>query len=298
MDVGSLLLGTSSFGSSDRAFPMYDEFWARGGRAFDTAWLYGYAFGPGCCERTLGEWLELRGVACDAVVLAKGAHTPECRPDRIAPQLDESLERMGLGSCALYMLHRDDADVPVDEFVSALAALVGAGRIGAYGFSNWDRPRIEAALAHARTERLPAPTGVSNHASLVEMVSPIYEGTVAANDDGWWTWLQREGITLMPWASQGRGLLAAEPDGWAADEGLRKHWTSPVNVERWHRADRLAAERGVSRTAIALAWVLRLPCAVQPIIGPRAVPELIDSLAGLDVEFTSDEWRWLRDGTS
>ncbi|MDQ1438561.1 MAG: hypothetical protein QOK43_2190 [Acidimicrobiaceae bacterium] len=290
------MLGTSSFGTTARGFPVYDEYWERGGRAFDTAWIYGFAFGPGCCERVLGEWLGRRAVSNEAFVLVKGAHTPECRPDRIEKQLTESLDRLGLGSCSLYMLHRDDPAVPVAEFVSVLESLRRAGCIQAYGFSNWSRPRFAEALDAARSQGLPTPTSVSNHASLMEMTSPIYEGTVDANDSEWWSWLRREDLVLMPWASQGRGSLAVTPDDWVSDEGLRNHWSSDANNQRWRRADQLATEREVSRTALGLAWVLRLPCRVRPIIGPRTVDELTDSLTGLEITLSSDEWRWLRDG--
>ncbi|MFI9123982.1 aldo/keto reductase [Streptomyces bikiniensis] len=291
-----LLLGTSAFGQDERGFPVYDAYWEGGGRAFDTAWLYGHAYGPGCCERTFGAWARSRGVEKDVWVLAKGAHTPECVPDRVEPQLTESFERMGRDDAALYMLHRDNTDVPVGEFVTVLADLVDRGLIGAYGMSNWTLERVVEAVAYARVHGLPLPAGISNQYSLINMVHPIYPGTVTSNDPAWRDWLAEGAVRLYPWASQGRGAHALADPGELRTGALAESWYSETNAARVHRARLLARRTGISATGIALAWTLSQPFPVVALIGPRSPEEVRDSLAAAAHRLTDAERDWLETG--
>ena len=139
--VSALALGTAGIMSADLRDPLYDAFFAGGGNLFDTAWIYG----NGTSESVFGEWLARRGVRSQAVIIGKGAHTPHCTPAAIGTQLTESLERMRVERIDLYMMHRDDVQVPIGEFVDAIGAEIEAGRIGAYGFSNWTLARVDAA---------------------------------------------------------------------------------------------------------------------------------------------------------
>ncbi|MGA5557671.1 aldo/keto reductase [Streptomyces lavendulocolor] len=291
-----LLLGTSAFGQDERGFPVYDAYWEGGGRAFDTAWLYGHAYGPGCCERTFGSWARSRGVEKDVWVLAKGAHTPECLPDRVESQLTESFERMGRDDAALYMLHRDNPDVPVGEFVTVLADLVDRGLVGAYGMSNWTLPRVAEAVDYARAHGLPVPAGISNQYSLINMVHPIYPGTETSNDPAWRDWLGKNGVRLYPWASQGRGAHAlADPDELRTGP-LAESWYSENNAARVRRARLLAERTGMSATGVALAWTLSQPFPVVALIGPRVPEEVRDSLAAAAHRLTDAERDWLENG--
>ncbi|MGV9884661.1 aldo/keto reductase [Streptomyces sp. NPDC003006] len=292
-----LLLGTSAFGQNERAFPVYDAYWENGGRAFDTAWLYGHAYGPGCCERAFGAWAKSRGVEKEVWVLAKGAHTPECLPDRVEAQLAESLDRMERGGAALYMLHRDNPEVPVGEFVTVLSDLVERGLIGAYGMSNWSLERLQEAVSYAREHGLSAPAGLSNQFSLIDMVHPIYPGTVSAHDARWRSWLAGSGLTLYPWASQGRGAHALADPAELRTHPLAESWYSETNTERLRRARTLAERKGISSTGIALAWTLSQPFPVVALIGPRQPEEVRDSMTAAGHRLDEAECEWLEHGT-
>ncbi|GGR77749.1 hypothetical protein GCM10010269_16280 [Streptomyces humidus] len=291
-----LLLGTSAFGQNERGFPVYDAYWEGGGRAFDTAWLYGYQYGPGCCERTFGAWARSRGVDKEAWVLAKGAHTPECLPDRVEAQLTESLARMDRTDAALYMLHRDNTDVPVGEFVTVLADLVDRGVIGAYGMSNWTLGRVVEAVDYARAHGLPRPAGVSNQFSLIDMVGPIYPGTETSHDPAWRAWLKDTGVRLYPWASQGRGAHALSDPDELRTGPLAESWYSETNAARLRRARLLAERKGISATGIALTWTLSQPFPVTALIGPRLPQEVHDSLTAATHRLTEEERDWLESG--
>ena len=293
-EVSLLALGTSSFGSLDRAAPVYDRYAERGGTFFDSAWVYGVNYSPGCCERTLGDWMSSRGVSDQMTVLAKGGHPPYCTPGELETQLDESLERLQLDRAGLYMLHRDDANIPVGEFVDALQSLVQRGHAGAYGFSNWTLDRVGEAIAYARSHDLPGPVALSNQLSLAVMHRPVYPGCIHVADTAARQWLEREGIVLIPWSSQGRGVFTAVGSEASFREGeLAECWFSSDNWKRVERARKLATDRGVQPVNIALAWVLHQPFSTFPIIGPRTCEELDASLDALDVRLSEEELAWL-----
>lgn len=293
-DASVIALGTSPFGSLEQATPVYDEYAARGGNLFDTAWVYGLRYEPGCCERVLGMWMVRSGVGNQMRVLVKGGHPPHCQPDALSGQLAESLDRLQRQEAAIYMLHRDDAGVPVGEFVDAMRSFVEAGQAVAYGFSNWTVERVSEAIAYARRHGYPEPVALSDQLSLAVMERPVYPGCVSVADVEARRWLEESKFTLIPWSSQGRGLFTDVTDRSDLEHGdLAASWSSTDNWERVTRARRLADERGVLPVNIALAWVLQQPFPTFPIIGPRTTGELVAALGALDVSLSGDEMAWL-----
>jgi aryl-alcohol dehydrogenase-like predicted oxidoreductase len=269
----------------DVAFEVFDAWWERGFSAFDTA----RAYGDGATDAALGEWLETRGVRDVAIVVGKGAHTPHCDPEHLTIELEESLELLRTDRLDVYLLHRDNPDVPVAEFIDALDEHQTTGRIGAFGGSNWTSERIDAANAYARENGRAEMTYLSNQLSLARMVAPTYPGTVSAGDPAFRSWLEASGLTNLAWSSQAAGFFAGlQPDGFLAHA-----WFDDDNLERRRRAEQLAAEVGCSAVQVALAWVLHQGPRVVPIIGPRSVAELDSSLRALDVQLDDDQVAWL-----
>ncbi len=289
-----LAMGFEDFPSFPAASNLLDAFFQRGGNIYDTAWVYGH----GRTEAVFGEWLKARGVRDDVVIIGKGAHSPLTYPDVIGKQLDQSLARLGTDHVDVYFMHRDNPDVPVGEFVDAMDAEVTAGRIrGPFGGSNWTRERVDAAIDYARRTGKRAPTVLSNNFSLAEMNEPIWAGCVAASDPAWRGWLEDRGIVNFAWSSQGRGFFTelAGRDRPGTPELVRV-WYSEENFKRRDRAMELARERGVSPLHVALAYVLAQSFQVVPLIGPRQLAELDDSLRALELALTPAEVRWLATG--
>ena len=94
---------------------MFDYYYSKCGRVFDTAYIYNH----GLSDKYLGDWINSRNLK-DVVVLGKGAHTPDCLPEMIKPQIEESLSRGNIDKLDIYCLHRDNPDIPVAEFIDAL----------------------------------------------------------------------------------------------------------------------------------------------------------------------------------
>ena len=290
--ASTVMLGFEFFPNFAAASLTLDAFYEAGGNAFDTAYVYG----GGKTESIFGDWHTSRKVPREEIVLiGKGAHSPLCYPDMISKQLDQSLNRLKTDYVDIYFMHRDNTAVPVSEFVDAMDAEAKAGRIrGIFGGSNWTRARFDEAIAYAEKNGKTAPAALSNNFSLAEMLDPIWAGCVAASDDEWKAWLNAKQIPNFAWSSQGRGFFTdrAGRDK-RNDEELVRVWYSDRNFGRRDRAIELAQKLGRNPIHIALAYVIAQPFPVIPLIGPRTIAELEDSLSALDIKLTPEQVKWL-----
>jgi predicted dehydrogenase/aryl-alcohol dehydrogenase-like predicted oxidoreductase len=289
-----LALGFEDFRSFSSGAILLDAFFEAGGNLFDTGFIYG----GGRTEALLGEWLQNRGVREQSVIIAKGAHTPLCYPDVIGKQLTQTLERLKTDYVDIYFMHRDNPDVPVDEFVDALDREARTGRIrGLFGGSNWTRERTDMAIAYAERTGKQKPGALSNNFSLAEMLEPIWPGCVTSSTDDWKAWLTARQMPNFAWSSQGRGFFTNRAGRDKRDnEELVRVWYSEKNFGRRDRAVELADRLGKSPIHIALAYVLAQPFPSIPLIGPRTISELEDSLRALDVSLSSGDLEWLDNG--
>lgn len=288
-------LGFEDFRTFSSGSILLDAFFEAGGNLFDT----GYVYGGGYTEKLLGEWLKNRGVRAQSVVIAKGAHSPLCYPDVIGKQLDQSLERLQTDHVDVYFMHRDNTDVPVGEFVDAMDREVKAGRIrGPFGGSNWTMERMDEAIAYAERTGKQKPGALSNNFSLAEMLEPIWAGCVTSSTDPWKAWLTSRQMPNFAWSSQGRGFFTDRAGRDKQDnEELVRVWYSERNFGRRDRAVELAARLGKSPIHIALAYVLAQPFPSIPLIGPRTLDELDDSLRALDITLSQADLEWLDGGS-
>ncbi len=288
--ISRLVMGCDNQVTMPHAAVMFDDFVERGGNCFDTAHLYG----EGIMEKLLGQWMTNRGIRDELVVIGKGAHSPNCFPQTVTPELIESLDRLQTDYVDVYFLHRDNLDVPVGEFVDAINEHVAAGRIKAYGGSNWTAERIDEANAYADSKGLLGFEAVSNNFSLARMENPVWPGCIAASEDAYRDWLTKNEIALMCWSSQARGFFTdrAGPDK-KDDMELVNAWYSDANFERRKRCYELAGQKGVAPVHIALAYVLAQPFEPFALIGPRTIAETKSSFEALTVPLTEQEIGWL-----
>jgi predicted dehydrogenase/aryl-alcohol dehydrogenase-like predicted oxidoreductase len=289
--VGRLVMGVDNQATLPHAAAMFDAFYAAGGNCFDTAFIYA----GGLNERMLGQWIKIRGVRDEVVVICKGCHPPSVTPATIGVQLAISLDRLNIDNCDLYMMHRDDPAVPVGEWVDALNEQAKAGRMIAFGGSNWSPARVQAANDYAAAHGLQGFSLMSDNFSLARMVSPVWAGCVSASDPDSRAWLTKSQLPLFAWSSQARGFFTerAHRDLSRNDEELNRCWAAEDNWRRRDRVLELAEKRDVLPINIALAYVLSQPFPTFPLIGPRTLSELRTSLPALGVSLTADEVRWL-----
>ncbi|MFC7622925.1 aldo/keto reductase [Microlunatus sp. GCM10028923] len=288
--ISRLVMGCDNQPNLSHASALFDNFYELGGNAFDTAYIYG----GGNHEKLLGQWIRNRGIREDVVVITKGAHTPHCDPESITRQLLESLERQGTDYTDLYLMHRDNEDIPVGEFVDVLDEHVKAGRIKVFGGSNWSTERIDEANAYARQAGKQGFEVLSNHFGLAEAYDVPWKGCRHATDPESKRWLTERQVPLFPWSSQARGFFTgrARPDD-RSDAELVRCYYSDENFERLRRAEKIGAEFGVAATAIALAFVLHQPFPTFPLFGPRSITETRSSIDALKVRLTPEQVAYL-----
>lgn len=289
--VSQLVLGTVGFPDLAHGAAFFDAFFEQGGNCFDDASVYRrFNANPGLC----GRWMEKRGVREQCVLIDKGAHTPWCYPQPMTQEVEISLEKHQTAYFDIYMMHRDNPEVPVGEFVDVLHGLIEKGYARSYGLSNWSIERLEAAITYAKDKGLQPPTSLSNNFSLARMVTPVWAGCISASTPDFRAWLADTQLPLFAWSSQARGFFTdrSAPDN-LSDRWLSNNWYSDDNFERKRRAYELAQKKDVLPINIALAWVLQQPFPVFPLIGPQHLSEIRTSLPGLTVDLTEEESCWL-----
>ncbi len=287
-------LGFEDFRTFSSGAILLDAFFEAGGNLFDTAYVYG----SGYTEKLFGQWHQNRGTRQQSVVIGKGAHSPLCYPDQIGKQLTQSLDRLQTDYVDVYFMHRDNPDVPVGEFVDAMDAEVKAGRIrGPFGGSNWTKERMDEAIAYAFYAGKQAPGALSNNFALAEMQDVIWDGCVSSSDDGWKTWLKARQMPNFAWSSQARGFFTdrAGRDKMGNEEMVRV-WYSKGNFGRRDRTMELAKKLGKNPIHLALAYVLAQPFPSIPLIGPRTLQELDDSIKAFDITLSPADITWLENG--
>jgi predicted dehydrogenase/aryl-alcohol dehydrogenase-like predicted oxidoreductase len=289
-DISRLIMGVDNQRTLPHASVIFDDFYEKGGNAFDTAWIYG----SGRAERLIGQWIRNRGLRDKVVIIGKGAHTPLCDPENLSEQLLESLDRLQTDHLDIYIMHRDNPDIAVAGFVDVLNEHLKAGRIRVFGGSNWNLSRIEEANAYAKATGQQGFSLVSNNLSLARMVDPVWDGCISASEAESRAWLTDHQMPLLPWSSQARGFFTdrAAPEK-TADKDLVRCWYSEDNFKRQERAIERAEAKGVLPINIALAYVLSQPFPVFALFGPRTLEETRTSLPGLDIELTSEELKYL-----
>jgi aryl-alcohol dehydrogenase-like predicted oxidoreductase len=290
MPMSRLVLGTMVMvpGQLPLTNELMDGFVEAGGSTIDTARIYG-------TEPVVGLWLQLSGMRDRLVIIGKGCGPGRVRPEYLAEELQQSLEAMRLEYFDLYLLHRDDPEVPVGELVDALNDHARAGRIRAFGASNWTTRRLSEANAYAKANGLLGFVVSSPNLSLATQNEAAWPGTVSVSDQPEeLRWYQAEQFPVLSWSSQARGFFTsrAHPAD-RSDSELVRVWYSEANWERKRRAADLGARLGATAHQIALAWVLHQPFPTAALIGPATALEAEDSYGALRLELTAEQVSWL-----
>ena len=270
---------------------MFDHFYGSGGRIFDTAFIYNNGMG----DKYLGDWINSRQVEKDVIVLGKAAHTPQCEPEYIRPQILESLDRLNIQKLDIFCLHRDNNEVPVSEFIDALNAVKNEGLINLIGASNWELERFSEARDYAQINNKESFTVLSNNFSLAEMVEPVWPGCVGVNNN-YMDYIINNDIMLFPWSSQARGFFIKKKEvtsnehfsNPSMEEEIRV-WHDEKNLKRRAKCFEIAQQRNLQPIQVALAYVLHKSSLIFPLIGPRTIFETNSSIEATQIELSNQE---------
>ena len=304
--ISKLIMGNDNQVHYDEAEKLWDHWIEVGGNAFDNAYVYG----NGSMEKLLGDWHKKRDNLNDLVIIAKGAHTPFCDPKSLSNQLTESLDRLQTEAADIYIMHRDNLDIPVDEFIDVLNEEKVKGRIKIFGGSNWTLSRFKEANEWAEKNNKEKFSILNNNLALCKMINPLWDGCISSNDTEILTYLENTQTAHLSWSSQGRGYFLPQEVTQKIEDKITKdesswrkpgeHSSGPLscfdskdNKERKSRVFDLATKLNTDSQNIAGAWPINLNFPSFALIGPRIVSEIDSSLKNLDVKLTKEQVDWL-----
>ena len=326
-DVSGVIMGTMPLFSGDLAehFEHLDMATELGVNILDTAIGYGGA------ELSIGKWMTARGNRQQNVIITKGCHPgpngKRVTPKDLADDLYRSLDRLETDYIDIYLLHRDDLDLPVAPIVEALNEHFLAGRIKSFGGSNWTHKRIQEANEYAKSHGLePMRISSPSYSMAEEACEPWAPGTVTISGPAGETaraWYAANQMPVFAYSSLARGFFSgtvtreryeAEKDhimsagilfsgnatkdqrtghGETIDPICAKAYCVEPNFQRLDRVMILAKERGCTVAQIALAFITNNKMNVFPISGVANRSELKSTIAAIDITLSPKEIDWL-----
>lgn len=285
--------------TESESFALLDALFDMGCNAFDTAHIYG----NGDVERVLGRWIRAHNIRDEVVILGKGAHHNVDRkrvtPFDITADIFDSLARMQTDYIDLYALHRDDPGCPVEPIVDALNEHKTAGRIGAFGGSNWRAERLEKANTYATAAGLMPFTFSSPHFSLAEMVEAPWEDCISLTGPFAFEqeWYKKSGMPVFCWSTLAGGWFSGRISRQTAeahkDELCMRCYCSEANWERLDRATRLGKQFGATPAQMALAYALHQPFKTFPLVAAYTPQEFRELNQATEITLTDHEVAWL-----
>jgi 1-deoxyxylulose-5-phosphate synthase len=303
LDVSPLAIGAMTYGDPDRGHPVWslEEKTSRtlirhaldaGINFFDTANLYSY----GSSEEILGRALKDFADRDQVVIATKLRHPMRQGPNgrglsrkAIMTEVEHSLRRLGTDYIDLYQIHRNDHATPWEETLEALHDLVKAGKVRYLGASSMHAWEFAKALNLQRRHGWARFVSMQDHYNLLareeerEMIPLCLD----------------EGVGTIIWSPLARGRLArawndaksttrAETDGAYADL-LYTPAEEAANRAIIDAVGKVAAERGISRAQVALAWLNSRPVVTAPLVGANTTAQIDDAVASLDIQLTDEE---------
>ncbi|MET8809616.1 aldo/keto reductase [Streptomyces sp. NPDC004546] len=299
LDISPICLGTMSIGEPDRGYPAWtlSEQDSRplikaaaeaGINFFDTA--NGYS--DGSSEEILGRALRDFTAREDVVIATKLYHP--MRPGHpnsgglsrkaIMTEIDASLTRLGTDYIDLWQIHRFDETTPLEETLEALHDVVKSGKVRYIGASSMRAWQFAKALHLQQLHGWTRFVSMQNHYSLLNREEEREMLPLCAD----------EKIGTIPWSPLARGKLTRDWDETTHRSSVDAFGKTLYRQEESEKAivqevAAVAAERGISRAQVALAWVSHNPVVSAPIVGVTKPHHLEDAIASLEVRLTDDE---------
>jgi len=291
LDVFPLCLGGNVFGwtaDEEASFAVLDAYAAAGGNFIDTAagysaWVPGNSGGES--ETIIGNWMAARGNRDAMVVATKVNPNPHLTREAVLAGAEGSLRRLRSDRIDLFYIHHDDPQTPLEETLGAFGELVGDGRVGHIGLSNFGESRLREALEVVSSEGLPPIVALQNEYNLI--ARDEYE-------HGPRSLVASAGIAAVPYYALASGFLTGKYRlGDGAVDSPRAQSVAALLDERGLAIlavlDEVAAAHATSQSAVALAWLLAQPTVTAPIASARNVEQLEELLAFTELELSPGE---------
>jgi predicted oxidoreductase len=206
--------------------------------------------------------------------------------EHILASVDGILERLGTDYLDILLLHRPDVLWAGEEIARAFDHLKQAGKVRYFGVSNQNRFQMEYLQSF-----LPEPL-VANQLQMSLLHHGFAETGISFNQgapgypDGWegvLEYCRLKGVGLQAWNPLDRGALTGGDVSRLTEAGRKAA----------ERVQALAQERGVPAEAVALAWLLKHPARIVPVLGTTRPDRLAACAQALEVNLTREEWYML-----
>lgn len=299
LDVSKLSLGTMSFGVPERgntpwslneenSRPIIKRAIELGINFFSTANMYS----DGTSEEILGRAIKDFARRDEAVIatkvfvpMRKGPNAMGLSRKTIMTEIDNSLRRLGTDYIDLYQIHRYDPNTPIEETMEALHDLVKAGKVRYLGASSmlaW-----QFAKAQSTAER----NGWTRFIAMENRLNLLYR----EEEREMLPLCKDQGVGITPYLPLAAGRLTRDWDQLTErsekDQIAKAMFTGTEEADRKvaQRVAEVAANRGLPRAQIALAWLLHKEEVTAPVIGSTRIGQLEDSVSALSVQLTPVE---------
>ncbi len=250
---------------------------------FDHADIYG----RGTCEENFGKFLERNHGFRDKIYIQtkcgiKPGISYDFSYDHIINSVEKSLSRLKTDHIDYLLLHRPDSLVEPEEVAKAFDKLKNEGKVIQFGVSNQHPMQIE--LLKKYLGNIPL---IINQLQLSIAQCPMIDfgfnvnmvnDFSASRENGIVEYCRLNDITIQPWSPFQYGFVEGSFIGNEKFTTLNE------------KLDEIAAKYGVTVTGMAIAWLLRHPAKMQPVIGTTTPARIKEVCHASDVEITHDEW--------
>jgi 1-deoxyxylulose-5-phosphate synthase len=298
LDVSRIALGCMTYGDPHRGAhewtldeaasrPLIQRAVELGINFFDTANVYSDGSSEEITGRALADFTRREETVIATKVhgrMHEGPNGGGLSRKVILTEIDASLTRLGTDYVDLYQIHRWDPGTPIEETVEALHDVVKAGKARYIGASSMYAWQFSKALYLADQHGWTRFVSMQNHYNLLNREEEREMLPLCLD----------QGIGALPWSPLARGRLTRDWDAStnrSATDAFGKTLYDTASSDRSvvERVAQVAADAGVPRASVALAWVLRHPAVTAPIIGASKAQHLDDAVAALSVLLSDDQ---------
>lgn len=249
---------------------------------FDHADIYG----NGVCEKIFADAVHMNSAVREKIMLqSKCGIVPskmyDSSKEHILASVDGILRRLKTDYLDVLLLHRPDALAEPEEVAEAFDQLHSSGKVRYFGVSNQNSmqmallqkylyqplvvDQLQFGIAHAGM------VSAGIHVNMEEDAADDRDGSVL-------DYCRLHDITIQPWSPFQYGFFEGAFLG------------NPKFPELNAKISEIAAGYGVSDTAIALAWILRHPAKMMPVVGTMNTERLAECVKAVDIRLTREEW--------
>ena len=284
-----------------QSFRLLDAFVDAGFTFIDTADVYS-RWHPGNqggeSETIIGKWMAERGNRDRVIVATKfGMDMGDGRVGLsrrwMMQAVEDSLRRLKTDYIDLYQSHKDDPETPVEETLAGYAELIRQGKVREIGASNFEAPRLKAALEASRRDGLPRYQSMQPLYSLVERGT--YEGALE-------DLCRAENLGVIPFYPLASGFLTGKYRSKADLEGRTRaprdeKYLNEGGLKVLDALDDVARRHGAKPVQVALAWLLARPGITAPIVSATTPEQLAEILAAPTITLDADSIRQIEEAS-